>query len=40
MTRCYQADKNGKTCDIFDACEYRKLGFKEVKITDPTQYQI
>jgi 7-cyano-7-deazaguanine synthase len=39
-TTCYQADKNGKACGICDACEYRKLGFKEAKIADSTRYQI
>ncbi|BBB24254.1 queuosine biosynthesis protein QueC [Isorropodon fossajaponicum endosymbiont JTNG4] len=39
-TTCYQADKNGKACGICDACEYRKLGFKEAKVADPTRYQI
>ncbi len=38
-TTCYQADKNGKACGMCDACEYRKLGFKEAHIADPTKYQ-
>ncbi|BAF61638.1 7-cyano-7-deazaguanine synthase QueC [Candidatus Vesicomyidisocius calyptogenae] len=38
-TTCYQADKNGKACGICDACEYRKLGFKEAKVPDQTRYQ-
>ncbi|ABL02316.1 preQ(0) biosynthesis protein QueC [Candidatus Ruthia magnifica str. Cm (Calyptogena magnifica)] len=39
-TTCYQADKSGKACGICDACEYRKLGFIEAKVADPTRYQI
>lgn len=38
-TTCYQADKEGAACGICDACEYRKLGFKEAGIADPTKYQ-
>lgn len=37
-TTCYQADENGAACGICDACEYRKLGFKAAKISDPTIY--
>jgi 7-cyano-7-deazaguanine synthase len=38
-TTCYQADENGDACGFCDACEYRKLGFKEASIIDPTHYQ-
>ena len=38
-TTCYQANKNGEACGFCDACEYRKLGFKEAGIADPTHYQ-
>lgn len=38
-TTCYQADNEGGACGICDACEYRKIGFKEVGIPDPTQYR-
>ncbi|MDC9715482.1 MAG: 7-cyano-7-deazaguanine synthase QueC [Gammaproteobacteria bacterium] len=38
-TTCYQANENGAACGFCDACEYRKLGFKEAGITDPTRYQ-
>ncbi len=38
-TTCYQADKEGKACGVCDACEYRRLGFKQAGIADPTQYQ-
>jgi 7-cyano-7-deazaguanine synthase len=36
---CYQANNKGEACGVCDACEYRKLGFKEVGINDPTRYQ-
>ena len=38
-TTCYQADNNGDACGFCDACEYRKLGFKEAGVPDPTSYQ-
>lgn len=36
---CYQANSNGEACGFCDACEYRKLGFKEAGVPDPTRYQ-
>jgi 7-cyano-7-deazaguanine synthase len=36
---CYQANSKGEACSVCDACEYRKLGFKEAGIIDPTHYQ-
>jgi 7-cyano-7-deazaguanine synthase len=36
---CYQANSKGEACGVCDACEYRKLGFKEAGIIDPTRYQ-
>ena len=39
-TTCYQANENGEACGVCDACEYRKLGFKEAGVEDPTRYQI
>ncbi len=38
-TTCYQADDKGLACGICDACEYRKIGFKQAGISDPTKYQ-
>ena len=38
-TTCYQANAKGEACGVCDACEYRKLGFQEAKIADPTRYQ-
>ncbi len=38
-TTCYQANEQGEACGVCDACEYRKLGFIEANINDPTRYQ-
>lgn len=38
-TTCYQANSQGEACGVCDACEYRKIGFHEAKIQDPTRYQ-
>ena len=38
-TTCYQANNQGEACGICDACAYRKLGFKQAGISDPTRYQ-
>jgi len=38
-TTCYQANDKGEACGVCDACEYRKIGFKSVGISDPTRYQ-
>ncbi len=38
-TTCYQANDQGEACGICDACTYRKLGFKQAGICDPTRYQ-
>lgn len=35
---CYQADKDGKACGKCDSCTYRKQGFKEANLPDPTNY--
>ena len=35
---CYQANDEGKACGICDACRFRKQGFKEAGIADPTRY--
>lgn len=37
-TTCYQADEKGRACGVCDACEYRKLGFKQAGVADPTKY--
>lgn len=37
---CYQATPKGLACGRCDSCTYRKKGFKEAGITDPTRYVI
>jgi 7-cyano-7-deazaguanine synthase in queuosine biosynthesis len=39
MVSLLLADNNGDACGFCDACEYRKLGFKEAGVPDPTRYQ-
>lgn len=36
---CYQADEHGAACGVCDSCRFRKAGFEQVNVTDPTQYQ-
>lgn len=35
---CYRADEEGRACGKCDSCVYRKKGFAEANITDPTVY--
>lgn len=35
---CYQADEQGRACGRCDACAYRRKGFAEAGIADPTRY--
>jgi len=35
---CYNADENGKACGDCDSCYYRKQGFKQALVKDPTHY--
>lgn len=35
---CYRADQEGKACGNCDSCFYRKKGFKEAGVADPTKY--
>ncbi len=35
---CYQADDQGKACGKCDSCHFRKQGFIDAKIDDPTRY--
>jgi 7-cyano-7-deazaguanine synthase len=36
---CYQADASGRACGICDSCRFRKDGFKNAGVSDPTTYQ-
>ena len=36
---CYQANENGEACGVCDACEYRRLGFNQAGVSDPTIYK-
>ncbi len=36
---CYQADENGLACGVCDSCRYRKQGFENAGIPDPTNYK-
>lgn len=35
---CYQANSKGEACGRCDSCEFRKQGFKQAAIQDPTRY--
>ncbi len=35
---CYQANATGEACGHCDSCHYRREGFAEAKISDPTRY--
>lgn len=36
---CYQANEAGEACGICASCTFRKRGFAEAKVEDPTRYQ-
>ena len=36
---CYRADEMGRACGTCDSCTYRKKGFAEANVPDPTIYQ-
>lgn len=35
---CYQADEDGKACGVCDSCRFRKEGFENAGVSDPTFY--
>lgn len=36
---CYRATKEGLSCGVCDSCTFRKKGFLEANIPDPTKYK-
>lgn len=36
---CYQADAQGRACGVCDSCYFRRKGFAEAGMDDPTIYQ-
>lgn len=36
---CYQADSQGRACGVCDSCRFRRQGFAEAGLDDPTRYQ-
>jgi 7-cyano-7-deazaguanine synthase len=36
---CYSADDDGRACGSCDSCRFRKTGFAEAGIPDPTRYK-
>jgi len=36
---CYQVNKHGRACGVCDSCRFRKEGFENAGIPDPTHYK-
>jgi len=36
---CYQANENGEACGVCDSCRFRKEGFENAGLPDPTHYK-
>lgn len=36
---CYQADAEGRACGVCDSCRFRRQGFEEAGMKDPTPYR-
>ncbi len=36
---CYNADRAGRACNQCDACRFRREGFEQAGLADPTRYQ-
>ncbi|MDX1902153.1 MAG: 7-cyano-7-deazaguanine synthase QueC [Gammaproteobacteria bacterium] len=37
---CYRADEEGKACGKCDSCTFRREGFLQMGVNDPTRYQL
>lgn len=37
---CYRADEHGRACGRCDSCTFRKKGFNEAGVEDPTKYYV
>lgn len=35
---CYQPDSSGRACGVCDSCRFRKKGFDQAGVIDPTRY--
>jgi len=35
---CYQADEQGRACGVCDSCRFRRQGFADAGVADPTRY--
>lgn len=36
---CYQADSEGRACGVCDSCRFRRQGFADAGVVDPTRYR-
>ncbi len=36
---CYQADSRGRACGVCDSCRFRRAGFVQAAMSDPTLYK-
>ena len=36
---CYQADDQGRACGKCESCQFRRKGFAEARVADPTNYR-